>query len=112
MVAVPATFGQPEPEGVFVVIVKITLLVVTGGLVAGVYVALTKIGFVPEVTLFEKPPFGADQVPDVAFPVKVPTTEIEPSEQTDCVADGTVTPLKLFTPTTRLFEAPLFPHGL
>jgi hypothetical protein len=29
-----------------VVIVNITLLVVTGGLVAGVYVALTKIGFV------------------------------------------------------------------
>jgi hypothetical protein len=33
--------------------------------------------------MFEKPPNGADQVPEVAFPVNVPVTDIDPSEQTD-----------------------------
>jgi hypothetical protein len=41
-----------------------------------VYVALTKIGFVP-VTIFEKPPFGQTKF-RCGISVKVPTTEIEP----------------------------------
>ena len=62
--------------------------------------------------MLEKAPLGADQVAEDALPVRVPTTVIEPLEQTDCVAEGTVTPLKLLTLTTRLSEAMLLPQGL
>ena len=77
-VAVPGTLGQPPPDGAFVVIVKVTFPL----LIDGVYVALTNIGLVPEVTIFEKVPLGADQVPEAAFPVNVPITDMEPLEQT------------------------------
>ena len=81
-VAVPGTFGQPVPPGVLVVIVRFALPL----LIAGVKVALTVVGFVPDVTIFEKLPLvdgDTDQVPEVAAPMRVPVTFIDPLEQTD-----------------------------
>ena len=80
-VAVPGTFGQPVPPGVLVVIVRVALPL----LIEGVKVALTVVGLVPDVTIFEKLPLvdgETDQVPEVAAPINVPVTVIEPSEQT------------------------------
>ena len=71
--------GHPVPVGVLVVIVNST----TPFKIEGVYVALTDIGLVPEVTIFKKLPLGADHVPEAALPVSVPTTIIVPFEQTD-----------------------------
>jgi hypothetical protein len=61
-------------------------------LVAGVYVALTKIDLFG-VTILKNLHLSRPSS-DAAFPVKVPTTEIEPSEQTDAEDDEAVTPLK------------------
>ncbi len=58
-----------------------------------------------------KAPLGADHVPDAAFPVRVPTTVIEPPEQTICALGETVTPLKVLTLILSVF-GPLLPQGL
>ena len=61
----------------------------------------------------EKVPLVALQVPDVALPVSVPVTTIEPFEQTDCAVGVTTTPVKEFT-LRYLFAVTISsnPHGL
>jgi hypothetical protein len=37
----------------------------------------------PDWAMLEKPPKGADHVAELAFPVNVPETDIDPLEHTD-----------------------------
>ena len=72
-------------------------------------------GLVPDVTILEKFPEGAVQVPVLALPVNVPTTEIFPFEQTDWVVGETVTPVNELTFIALLpllgDETLIFPQG-
>ena len=75
----------------------------------GAYVAVTT----PLTSdIAEKVPLGAVQVAEVAFPVSVPATIMEPFEQTDCVAEFTTTPVNEFMFIDLFaFVIDAVPHG-
>lgn len=78
---------------------------------AGVYVAVIVIGLAVSI-IFEKVPLVELQVPAVALPVSVPTTTIDPLEQTDWVVGFTTTPVNKFTLRYLLaVEISSNPHG-
>lgn len=97
-----------HPVGLFVVIVKVT----GPEDILGVYVADTVIGLVLEVTILLKAPLVAVQVAEVALPVSVPATIMEPFEQTDCVLEFTTTPVNKFMFIDLFaFVIDVVPHG-